>query len=1172
MKKLIIAISLLVILLLAAILVLPGLVSSDVYKDKIQAKLSEELGRTVSIDGDVNLSVFPVIKAQTGRITIANAEGFDADYLAEMQGLDARVKLLPLLSKKIEISKFTLVEPVIDLQKKTDGSTNWTFAKEGETVPAETEDKGPFKRDGRFNAVDPQIGKFSIENAAIRYRDASNNTSHNLTNANLAFSLSSLADPVTVKGDLTFDGTPVDLSLSLDTPRSFLDGKASPVEIFMDTGFAKIDAQGQFLDSQDIAFSLNTDGNISDVAKLKQFLPESIPNQNYLSLANSVDISGQYDFDGKILKANGAKIQISGDDIDLKYSGNATLAEKPVLDGNIEAKVTNVKKIANILEQDIQGLETISALDFRADMQAQGQGFVANNVDAKVTGTGLQASFKGQGNYQDSITLNGPFTAKIDNLPSLLTAFGQDIPQANIVDSLNTSGNLSLNGEDFKADFDALKINGETLTANYTGQFSKAGELITANGNFNADIPSFARLNQIAKLDIAQAAAIGAVKASGTINLNGEDIQSDISSLTINGDVLSANYNGRVKKLGENISADGAFSADIPSFVRLNEIANLEIAQAGAIGAVKASGVLSHGGTNTNLNDVKVQLSNGALNGNFAGKGTYADTLSLNGNFDIDVPSAQTLATQANIENPYLSSIGRLSSTGRLELNGTQYKLEDLNAQLRDGQLNGSFTGSVTQSASLNVNGQLNADIASLRQIAQASGTVLPPSTQAGAIYENFKISGLVSGSPENLTFDNANVTLDAITGTGSFGVKTVNQRPNLSGTLNFAGLDLRPYMASYAAQNPSGNIEPWSEEPINVEMLRSVDGNFKITTPNIVTDRMSLGQSNITAALANGRLTADFPNMTLYGGQGNMRAVVNANGAIPTLDMSFDLSRMQSNSFLQAVAGFANLTGTAGTKFSFKGAGRSQAEIMRSLTGGGDFSILDGKVSGVDVTQFVSGIDQAFTSRSLPSGIGPSFSTAFQDMVGAVTIQNGVAKLNDFNLSGLGVSATGGGQMDLGAQTVDFSLRPRLTGTNATGLAAFGIPIRMTGSFGSIKAGLDTDMLGQIVAERAQARAQQEVSKLITKNVGGSAGALLGSVLGTGSPTSGSTAPTATTPTPAQRPSTEQALGNVLGGLLGGGGQSPATQPSGTTQQAPAKEPSIEDALSGLFGKKKKN
>ena len=1113
------------------------------------------------------MSVFPVIMAQTGRITIANAEGFDAEYLAEMQGLDARVKLLPLLSKKIEISKFTLVEPIIDLQKKADGSANWVFKKDGETGAVATENTGPFKRDGRLASVDPQIGKFSIENAAIRFRDEGEKTSHSLTDANLAFSLSSLSDPVAVKGDLVFDGTPFDLSLSLDTPRSFLDGQSSPAEIFVDAGFAKIDAKGQFTQSRDIAFSFNADGNISDVAKLKAFLPDSIPNQSYLDLANNVDISGGYDFDGKTFAANGAQIHIIGDDVDVKYKGDAKLAEKPVFNGRLDAKISNVKKIATLFDQDIKGLEKIDKIDLSTDMKAQGDGFAVNNVDANITGSGLLASFEGKGNYNDAISLDGPFTAKIDDLPALLTAFEQDIPQAAVIRTLDANGNLSLKGENIKADFSKLKVNGETLDADYQGQFSKTGEIITANGSFSADIPSFARLNEVADLKIEQASAIGALKANGTINLQGEDIQSDIASLTIDGELLQANYNGRVNKRGEAISADGAFSADIPSFERLNDVAGLEIEQAGAIGAIQASGTLSHGGTSTVLNNVDVGLSNGAINGNFNGNGTYSDALALSGNFDIDVPSAQTLAQKANIENPYLSSVGRLTSTGRLTLNGTQYKLEDLNAQLRDGQLNGSFTGSVAQSGSLNVNGQLNAEIASLRQIAQTNGTVLPPSTQAGAIYENFKISGRVSGSPDNLTFNNANMTLDAITGAGSFGVKTVNQRPNLTGNLNLSGLDLRPYMASYAKQKPSGNIEPWSNEPINVEMLRSIDGNFKVTTPNMITDRMSLGQSDITATISNGLLTADFPNMSLYGGLGNMRAVVNASGSVPTLDMSFALSKMQSNSFLKAVAGFANLTGTAGTKFSFRGAGRSQAEIMRSLTGSGDFSVLDGKVSGVDVNQFVSGIDQAFTSRSLPAGIGPTFSTAFQDIVGAVTIQNGVAKINDFNLNGLGVSATGGGQMDLGAQTVDFSLRPRLTGSNATGLAAFGIPIRMRGNFGSIKAGLDTDMLGQIVAERAKVKAQQEVSKLISKNVGGSAGSILGSVLGgtqgttTTAPPATSNTPTRTTTTPASRPSTEQSIGNVLGGILGGGSSAPAPTPStptGTTQTAPAPEPSI--------------
>ena len=66
----------------------------------------------------------------------------------------------------------------------------------------------------------------------------------------------------------------------------------------------------------------------------------------------------------------------------------------------------------------------------------------------------------------------------------------------------------------------------------------------------------------------------------------------------------------------------------------------------------------------------------------------------------------------------------------------------------------------------------------------------------------------------------------------------------------------------------------------------------------------------------------------------------------------------------------------------SITGAGRSQAEIMRSLNGDGNFELAEGIVSGVDIGQFVSNlnsIQSVIGAGTLPAGIGPSYTTPFK-------------------------------------------------------------------------------------------------------------------------------------------------------------------------------------------------
>ena len=479
----------------------------------------------------------------------------------------------------------------------------------------------------------------------------------------------------------------------------------------------------------------------------------------------------------------------------------------------------------------------------------------------------------------------------------------------------------------------------------------------------------------------------------------------------------------------------------------------------------------------------------------------------------------------------------------------------------------GRYDGTATWNKGATLDGKLNIDIPSLREVAAATGTQLPPNSSAGEIFGPFSVDGTVKGTPDDIQFSNAKLVLDKIEGQGRFSVNMKPATPFVTGEMSLNGLDLTPYMTAYSAQNPTGEIQPWSTAPINTAPLRAVDGDFKFTTPNVKTDRITMGQTDITAKLRGGVLTANMPNIALYGGLGKMTTTLDGSGSEAKFDLDIGLSDINSNSFLAAVAGFTQAQGELGSSFKISGRGTTQAALMKSLDGGGDFKLLDGQISGVDLPELLTGLDQALTSRSIPAGIGPTYVTKFQNLAGLVTINNGVASINSFSLAALGAVAEGSGKIDLGNQSIDFSLRPRLTGEAASNLGAFGIPIQAKGKFGAVKVGLDTDMLGKIAAERARAKA----SSLIQKQVGGNLGGILGGVVGGNTPTTGTQTGSSAAPQ-----STEDVVGGLLGGFLGGSNTpaqtgSETTSPTTTPAPEKAKEPSVEDALIGLFGKKKK-
>jgi len=1004
MKKLLIGTGLVLVLGVGGLVALPSLIPSSVYKERIEAQLEKELARDVTVSGDIKLSVFPVIKANAGRVVIDNPDGFASEHFAAMDGMSARIKLLPLLSKRVEISSFTLKNPQINLEKNASGVVNWAFGETDNTT--EEADAGPFKRDGRYANLDPSIGAFILDNGAISYVDATQDVRHDLKDVNIAFSVPSLSASIKIDGDLVYNDMPADLDLELDSPRAFLDGNEAPVSLALKTDFTQLTAKGKFLAGENIKFNLDVTGDVSDVEKLVSLSPEPVP---YAELVSFAKFDGNYNYDGSVLAVKGANISAKGPSFDAGFKGDATISEVPVLEGGLTFNATDIKTLAAAFEQEVQGLELLETATVTANFSAQDQGFSANDIVAN--------------------------------------------------------------------------LRGDNLTANYKGSAIVKDGTPTAQGTFSVDIPSVAKANEIAALNIDAANAIGSLTASGAV----------------------------------------AFVNDVLT-----------------------------------LQNLDAQTKGDVITGQYSGAATIGETPSYDGQFTANLASLTEFANRSGLDVPYADAIGTINVSGAVSGQGEVITLSTLDASLKDGQINGRYAGRAAYQNGLTLDGDLEADIPSLRALAATTGNnSLPPSTEAGDIYEAFAISGKVTGTPAAIDFNSAALSFDDFKGVGDFNVDLTKETPFVTGVLNIEGLDLRPYMAAMSAQNPTGEIQPWSEVPINVAPLKTVNGSFELNTPNIITDRLSLDQSNISAKLNNGVLVADMPNLILYGGLGRMDVTFDASNTVPSFNLDMNFDKLNTNKFLSAVAGFTNASGESGTAFTLSGRGTSQAEIMKSLSGSGDFKLIEGQISGVDLSELLTGLDQALTSRSLPGGIGQSYATKFRDIVGQVKIENGVASIDQFSLNGFGVLAEGAGQIDLGNQRLDFSLRPRLTGESASNLAAFGIPIQIAGNFGEASIGLDTDLIGKIAAERAKAKA----AALIQDQVGGQLGSVLGGVLGSDTSSQGSSATSSNT----------DPVTNILGGLLGSKSNSETETSTPEPEKTEEKEdPKLEDQLFDLFGGKK--
>ena len=170
-----------ILLVIIVAVALPFFIDPNDFKPEIQTAVKGSIGRELIIDGDLELSVFPWIGISTGKLTLGNAKGFSDQPFAEIIETDIKVKLLPLLSRKVEISRIVLKGLVLNLAKNKQGENNWDDLSASEDT--KNKDDSTDKSGQKTSKLDTSeqenvsplaalaIGGLSIEQASISWDD-----------------------------------------------------------------------------------------------------------------------------------------------------------------------------------------------------------------------------------------------------------------------------------------------------------------------------------------------------------------------------------------------------------------------------------------------------------------------------------------------------------------------------------------------------------------------------------------------------------------------------------------------------------------------------------------------------------------------------------------------------------------------------------------------------------------------------------------------------------------------------------------------------------------------------------------------------------------------------------------------------------------------------------------
>jgi len=335
----------LIVLIVAAVLLVPSLIDLNTYKPRIEAQLSAAVGIPVKLNGPIEPSLFPFIGAKLSDVRLKNPPGFPEDDMAMVNTFEVRVRLIPLLKRHVEVSRFVIKEPQITLIKHKNGRGNWEAlgpsGPAGEQKPSGEKTPPDSSGGGGPTIENLVINEFSISDGHLVFFDQSADTRKEINKINLLLDDTSLSTPVKLSFSAIADNKP----LSVEGVIGPVGAQPGKDPIPLDLRFSVLEqiasrVRGQVHKTADsINYSLTaTIDSFSPRQLLEQFQKPPAMRTTDDQVLRKFEATFQLSGDEKSVQVSDGKMTL--DDSRIAFSGRASEFQKPVV--KLEATVDRI--------------------------------------------------------------------------------------------------------------------------------------------------------------------------------------------------------------------------------------------------------------------------------------------------------------------------------------------------------------------------------------------------------------------------------------------------------------------------------------------------------------------------------------------------------------------------------------------------------------------------------------------------------------------------------------------------------------------------------------------------------------------------------------------------------------------------------------------------------------
>ncbi|MEM9179131.1 MAG: AsmA family protein [Pseudomonadota bacterium] len=577
---------------------------------------------------------------------------------------------------------------------------------------------------------------------------------------------------------------------------------------------------------------------------------------------------------------------------------------------------------------------------------------------------------------------------------------------------------------------------------------------------------------------------------------------------TIYGDV---SYDGALT-LAEQVTADGAFelSSDTIGLVLTIFGGDSLPIVASNIDSLRAKGTISGDMPSATLAFSDLNLAATGLDLDYAGTITLGEIPTMDGQVELNAADAQRLLKPGNTLIPILTMLGNVDFVASVSGPVSAPSLTGITLKQRGQDLMTDYSGSFSLAGDQALDGMLEFSSDNPRAVLSTLGTELPP----GDSLNRIAISGQTKGSVSAPNLEQASITLDDTTATGSVGADLRGDLPRIVANLSMPRLDLTPFLGAGSQQadtEPSLN-EDWDDTPLDLAALNMLNATITVAASEVVMDQITLNDALLNTRLDDGKLSAifrqddDTPGFKVFQGNWYGDLSLDASRSTPRLEIEALADSIAAQEMLTALTGFQNLSGIGDVHLDLSSEGNSLKALINGLDGKFESDLNQGALKGLNLAKLVrdaSNLSELVASGNLTvasfrEALSPEAETDFSKFIGNLDFTNGVASITDLSIDNPVVGITGAGSIDLGARTLDIRLTPRVdvaaAGAGSTiGIGDIPIPVRVYGSWSSVRFGLDSSAVQAELTARLRGHAAGEIAD----RIGGDAGAIIGGIIG---------------------------------------------------------------------------